>query len=78
MLTSSLGRDPEFPGCPGGVLARMACAKSARVMSIVAKWRLHLDRSNVFEALMEVVKTHSLGQISYALYNVGGKYRRNM
>jgi isobutyryl-CoA mutase len=36
------------------------------------------DRENVFEALMEAVKTHSLGQISHALYDVGGEYRRNM
>ena len=36
------------------------------------------DRGNVFEALMEAVKTHSLGQISHALYDVGGEYRRNM
>jgi methylmalonyl-CoA mutase len=27
---------------------------------------------------MEAVKTHSLGQISHALYYVGGEYRRNM
>ena len=36
------------------------------------------DRRNVFESLMEAVKTHSLGQISHALYDVGGEYRRNM
>ncbi|GAA4868099.1 methylmalonyl-CoA mutase family protein [Luteimonas vadosa] len=36
------------------------------------------DRKNVFTALMEAVKTHSLGQISHALYDVGGEYRRNM
>jgi isobutyryl-CoA mutase len=36
------------------------------------------DRGNVFAALMEAVKTHSLGQISHALYDVGGEYRRNM
>jgi len=36
------------------------------------------DRRNVFEALVEAVKTHSLGQISHALYDVGGEYRRNM
>lgn len=35
-------------------------------------------RQNVFEALVEAVKTHSLGQISHALYDVGGEYRRNM
>jgi len=36
------------------------------------------ERKNVFNALMEAVKTHSLGQISHALYDVGGEYRRNM
>jgi methylmalonyl-CoA mutase len=35
-------------------------------------------RGNVFEALMEAVKHNSLGQISHALYAVGGEYRRNM
>jgi len=35
-------------------------------------------RGNVFAALVEAVKTHSLGQISHALYDVGGEYRRNM
>ncbi len=33
---------------------------------------------NVFEQLMEAVKCCSLGQISRALYQVGGQYRRNM
>ena len=36
------------------------------------------NRGNVFAALMETVKTSSLGQISGALYHVGGEYRRNM
>ncbi|HEY2053374.1 MAG TPA: methylmalonyl-CoA mutase family protein, partial [Solirubrobacterales bacterium] len=36
------------------------------------------DRDNVFEALMEAVKFASLGQVSGALYEVGGEYRRNM
>ncbi len=36
------------------------------------------ERRNVFAALMEAVTTHSLGQISHALYEVGGEYRRNM
>jgi len=36
------------------------------------------ERRNVFAALMQAVKTHSLGQISHALYEVGGEYRRNM
>ncbi len=35
-------------------------------------------RGNVFAELMEAVKCASLGQISAALYEVGGEYRRNM
>jgi isobutyryl-CoA mutase len=33
---------------------------------------------NIFEELMETVKVASLGQITHALYEVGGQYRRNM
>lgn len=36
------------------------------------------DRGNTFEQLVETVKCCSLGQISHALYEVGGEYRRNM
>jgi methylmalonyl-CoA mutase len=36
------------------------------------------SRGNVFAALMEAVKYASLGQISAALYEVGGEYRRSM
>ncbi|MGH8174038.1 MAG: methylmalonyl-CoA mutase family protein, partial [Rhodanobacteraceae bacterium] len=36
------------------------------------------ERRNVFASLMNAVKTHSLGQISHALYDVGGEYRRSM
>jgi methylmalonyl-CoA mutase len=37
-----------------------------------------LNGGNIFAELMETVKFSSLGQISDALYQVGGKYRRNM
>lgn len=37
-----------------------------------------LSGGNIFEELMETVKYASLGQISRTLYEVGGKYRRNM
>ena len=33
---------------------------------------------NVFEALLEVVKVATLGEISAALFEVGGRYRRAM
>ncbi|MEI6412212.1 MAG: methylmalonyl-CoA mutase family protein [Bacteroidota bacterium] len=37
-----------------------------------------IQNGNIFEALMEAVKACSLGQITRALYAVGGQYRRNM
>ncbi len=37
-----------------------------------------IKNQNVFEELMEVTKTASLGQITDALFEVGGQYRRNM
>jgi isobutyryl-CoA mutase len=37
-----------------------------------------IQNTNIFEALMEAVKTCTLGQITHALYEVGGQYRRNM
>jgi len=37
-----------------------------------------IKNQNLFEHLMEVTKTCSLGQITSALFQVGGQYRRNM
>jgi methylmalonyl-CoA mutase len=37
-----------------------------------------INNGNLFEELMETVKFCSLGQITNALYSVGGQYRRNM
>ena len=37
-----------------------------------------ISGGNIFEELMETVKVASLGQITRALYEVGGQYRRNM
>ena len=53
--------------------AHLQAATSLSALQATAR-----DRKNVFAALMEAVKTHSLGQISHALYEVGGEYRRNM
>jgi isobutyryl-CoA mutase len=54
--------------------ARNALASdSLKVLQSTAR-----DRRNVFEQLVEAVKYNSLGQISHALYDVGGEYRRNM
>ncbi|GEO04733.1 Fused isobutyryl-CoA mutase [Adhaeribacter aerolatus] len=37
-----------------------------------------ITNGNIFEELMETVKFCSLGQITHALFQVGGQYRRNM
>ncbi len=37
-----------------------------------------IQNGNIFEALMEAAKVCSLGQMTNALYDVGGQYRRNM
>jgi isobutyryl-CoA mutase len=37
-----------------------------------------IDNGNVFEVLMDAVRVCSLGQITKALFEVGGQYRRNM
>ncbi len=37
-----------------------------------------VNNDNIFEVLMEVCKVCSLGQITQALFQVGGQYRRNM
>ncbi|MGF6923847.1 fused isobutyryl-CoA mutase/GTPase IcmF [Paraburkholderia sp. 40] len=40
--------------------------------------RAVIDDGNVFAVLMDVVRVCSLGQITHALFEVGGQYRRNM
>ena len=37
-----------------------------------------IANANVFEVLMEAVRCCSLGQITNALFEVGGQYRRSM
>jgi len=37
-----------------------------------------IKNHNIFEQLMEVAKYASIGQITHALFEVGGQYRRNM
>jgi methylmalonyl-CoA mutase len=37
-----------------------------------------IENRNVFEVLMDAVRVCSLGQITNALFEVGGQYRRNM
>ena len=37
-----------------------------------------VSNENVFEVLMDAVRVCSLGQITHALFDVGGQYRRSM
>ena len=50
--------------------------KSAAML--VRLQQVAIENGNLFEELMETVKYCSLGQITNALYSVGGQYRRNM
>jgi methylmalonyl-CoA mutase len=67
--------------------------KDQQLKNVKAFQELHKDKSaemlkklqhvaitngNLFAELMETVKYCSLGQITHALYEVGGQYRRNM
>lgn len=40
--------------------------------------KIAIQNGNIFEELMQTVKYCSIGQITHALYEVGGQYRRNM
>jgi methylmalonyl-CoA mutase len=46
--------------------------------ALAAVQKAALDGGNIFAELMEACKVCTLGQISGALYQVGGQYRRNM
>lgn len=50
--------------------------KTQQSLSNLQKAAIHNE--NIFEELMETVKVCSLGQITHALFEVGGQYRRNM
>jgi methylmalonyl-CoA mutase len=78
---------------PGEVIRSTTEEKEQQINNLQAFWSRNADRSdkalsqlkkvaiengNLFEELMETVKYCSLGQITHALYEVGGQYRRNM
>lgn len=78
---------------PGEVIRSTTEEKEQQIQNLHAFWKRNEGKSaaalaqlkqtaiqngNLFEALMETVKYCSLGQITHALYEVGGQYRRNM
>ena len=52
--------------------------ESIAVKKLTKLKEVAINNDNLFEELMETVKYCSLGQITNALYDVGGQYRRNM
>lgn len=78
---------------PGEVIRSTTEEKEQQIKSLHGFWKRNEVRSgealkqlkevainngNLFAQLMETVKHCSLGQITHALYEVGGQYRRNM
>ena len=55
--------------------ARNAAASTAMLQRLQ---QVAIENGNLFAELMETTKYCSLGQITHALYQVGGQYRRNM
>ncbi len=78
---------------PGEVIRSTPEEKELQIKNLDLFWQRNADKSaealqklkavavdngNLFAELMETVKYCSLGQITHALYEVGGQYRRNM
>jgi isobutyryl-CoA mutase len=78
---------------PGEVIRSTTEEKEQQINNLHAFWKRNEQRSddelkklkqvavsngNIFAQLMETAKYCSLGQITHALYEVGGQYRRNM
>jgi methylmalonyl-CoA mutase len=78
---------------PGEVIRSTPEEREQQIQNLQAFWKRNeakstealnrlkataLANGNLFAELMETVKWCSLGQITHALYEVGGQYRRNM
>ncbi len=92
-VNTFLGKDGSPTVLPGEVIRSTDEEKQQQIKNLKNFQQAHADRSeemlqqlqmaainqqNLFEVMMEAVKFCSLGQITTALFEVGGKYRRNM
>ena len=68
----------EKEACLERVTRRQTAEADATQAALKQLQEVARKSGNVFEELMETVKVASLGQITDALFNVGGQYRRNM
>jgi methylmalonyl-CoA mutase len=61
------------------MLSNLHKAQADRAVNGIAQIQdAAINNRNMFEELMETCKFASLGQITNALFEVGGQYRRNM
>jgi methylmalonyl-CoA mutase len=92
-VNTFLGKDGSPTVLPGEVIRSTEEEKQQQIenlgnfqnsnVQLTSQWLQSLqlaaiNQKNLFEVMMEAVKYCSLGQITNALFEVGGKYRRNM
>lgn len=92
-VNTFLGKDGSPTIIPAEVVRSTPEEKEQQIANLRTFWQRNADRApaalervkqaairgeNVFAELMEAVKVCSLGQLTHALYEVGGQYRRNM
>ncbi len=92
-VNTFLGKDGSETVIPGEVIRATEEEKEAQIKTLQRLHKANqkeldailadlqetsLSSGNIFEKLMTTVKYASLGQITNALYSVGGQYRRNM
>jgi methylmalonyl-CoA mutase len=92
-VNTFLNKDGSPTVSPGEIIRATEEEKQLQIHNLEAFKNRNLDQTaallhdlqvkaihgeNIFEGLMEAAKYCSLGQISNALYEVGGQYRRNM
>ncbi|MEZ7509306.1 methylmalonyl-CoA mutase family protein [Cloacibacterium sp. Arc13] len=92
-VNTFLGKDGSPTVLPGEVIRSTEEEKQLQIQNLenfqksnedkIQEWLQKLqmaaiNQKNLFEVMMEAVKYCSLGQITNALFEVGGKYRRNM
>lgn len=92
-VNTFLGKDGSPTVLPGEVIRSTEEEKQVQIRNVQNFQKLHQDKcdqilndlqlaainqENLFEKMMDAVKYCSLGQITNALFEVGGRYRRNM
>jgi len=92
-VNTFLSKDGSPTVLPREVIRATTEEKEQQIANLQALQKAHVDKAavalkrlqqkairndNIFEELMETVKYCSLGEITNALYEVGGQYRRSM